>query len=72
VPQSVKEIYSDRVLEFGPEYIIPTPFDPRLIEILPVHVAKAAEASGVARMPIKDYEKYKLQLKARKEKIKHL
>ena len=44
----VKSVYPSRNFIFGTEYIIPTPFDPRLIEIISLAVAKAAEESGVA------------------------
>jgi len=50
VPEQVKEVYPGRDFTFGSEYVIPTPFDPRLIEVLPVAVAKAAMASGVAKV----------------------
>merc|ERR1712166_336878 len=54
VPQVVKDAIPGRELVFGREYVIPTPFDPRLIEVLPRAVAKAAAASGVAKHPIED------------------
>ena len=50
-------------MQFGPEYIIPTPFDPRLIETIPVAVAEAAIKSGVAKHEIKDFVAYKKQLR---------
>ena len=50
---------------FGPEYIIPAPFDPRLMELVPSAVAKAAMDSGVATKPILDMEAYRQQLRAR-------
>lgn len=59
VPDSVKEAIPGRDFTFGKEYVIPTPFDPRLIEILPPAVAEAAAESGVARTPIEDFEAYK-------------
>ncbi len=49
VPESVLKAYDLEAMTFGPEYILPKPFDPRLIERLPAAVAKAAEADGVAR-----------------------
>jgi malate dehydrogenase (oxaloacetate-decarboxylating)(NADP+) len=49
VPNVVKEVYKGRDIVFGKEYIIPTPFDPRLIFELPVAVAKAAMESGIAQ-----------------------
>jgi len=48
VPDSVKAAIPGRDFTFGPEYIIPTPFDPRLIFDIPVAVAKAAHESGIA------------------------
>ena len=59
----VTSVYSDEHLQFGPEYLIPKPFDPRLIEDLPIAVAKAAMDSGVATRPIKDFEAYKQRLR---------
>ena len=50
VPQGVLDAYGKDRLEFGPEYILPTPFDPRLIERIPAAVAQAARDSGVARI----------------------
>lgn len=50
VPQSVLDAYELDALEFDPEYIIPNPFDPRLIEILPPTIAEAVRRSGVARL----------------------
>jgi malate dehydrogenase (oxaloacetate-decarboxylating)(NADP+) len=67
VPDEVAAIYSGKKLRFGAEYIIPTPFDPRLISTLPVAVAKAAMKSGVARKPIKDMDAYVKQLAARRD-----
>ncbi len=58
----VAAVYSNESLEFGPEYLIPKPFDPRLIVELPVAVAKAAMDSGVATRPIKDWDAYKERL----------
>jgi malate dehydrogenase (oxaloacetate-decarboxylating)(NADP+) len=50
VPSSVLEAYGKESLAFGPDYILPTPFDPRLIETIPAAVAQAARDSGVARI----------------------
>jgi malate dehydrogenase (oxaloacetate-decarboxylating)(NADP+) len=50
VPQSVLDAYGKTALAFGPEYILPTPFDPRLIDTIPAAVAQAARNSGVARI----------------------
>ncbi len=65
VPDEVFSAYAGRTMEFGPEYIIPTPFDPRLISTIPIAVAKAAMKTGVARKPITDFEAYKRELTAR-------
>lgn len=65
VPDEVDAAYSGRRLRFGPEYIIPVPFDPRLITHVPPAVAKAAMDSGVARKPIIDMEAYVASLAGR-------
>ncbi len=65
VPDEVDAAYAGRRLRFGPEYIIPVPFDPRLIFSIPIAVAKAAMESGVARRPILDLEGYRAELSAR-------
>ncbi len=65
VPDEVDRAYAGRRLRYGPEYIIPAPFDPRLIVEIPKAVAQAAMASGVARKPIEDMEDYEHQLSAR-------
>jgi len=62
VPEQVNIAYGETKLHFGPEYIIPKPFDPRLIARVPPAVARAAMDSGVARQPIKDWEKYEEEL----------
>ncbi len=67
VPDEVIKAYGGREMKFGQHYIIPTPFDSRLISVVPVAVAKAAVASGVARKPIKDWDAYKLELQARRD-----
>ena len=64
VPDEVASAYGDRP-HYGPKYIIPVPFDPRLISRIPPAVAEAAMASGVARHPIIDMESYKAALSAR-------
>jgi malate dehydrogenase (oxaloacetate-decarboxylating)(NADP+) len=64
VPDEVAAAYGKR-LRYGPGYIIPTPFDPRLISEIPPAVAKAACDSGVARKPITDFGAYKQRLAAR-------
>ncbi|MBM3581271.1 MAG: NADP-dependent malic enzyme [Alphaproteobacteria bacterium] len=65
VPDEVDAAYAGRRLRFGPEYIIPVPFDPRLIVAIPQAVAKAAMDSGVARSPIIDMAAYAQRLSAR-------
>ena len=65
VPDEVAAAYSGQRLQYGPDYIVPTPFDPRLIWAVPSAVAKAAMASGVARKPIASMEAYKASLKGR-------
>ncbi len=65
VPDEVAAAYAGQRLQYGPDYIVPTPFDPRLIWAVPSAVAKAAMASGVARKPLADMEAYKTSLKGR-------
>ncbi|MET2983794.1 NADP-dependent malic enzyme [Aureibaculum conchae] len=65
VPEQVNIVYDEVNLAFGKEYIIPKPFDPRLIYEIPPAVAKAAMDSGVATAPIKDWENYRDQLMER-------
>ena len=62
VPEEVNIAYNKTKLIFGKDYIIPKPFDPRLIGEVPVAVAKAAMESGVAQKPITDWECYKEEL----------
>jgi malate dehydrogenase (oxaloacetate-decarboxylating)(NADP+) len=62
VPEQVNIAYGETRLTFGRDYIIPKPFDPRLIGEVPPAVAKAAMESGVAKEPIDNWEKYKDQL----------
>ena len=62
VPEQVNIAYGETKLNFGKEYIIPKPFDPRLIATVPPAVAKAAMESGVATEEITDWEKYKDEL----------
>ncbi len=59
---TVADVYGDVPLQFGPEYLIPKPFDPRLILELPPAVARAAMKSGVATRPITDFKAYRQQL----------
>jgi malate dehydrogenase (oxaloacetate-decarboxylating)(NADP+) len=68
VPDEVAAAYGARP-KFGPDYIIPVPFDPRLISYVPPAVAKAAMDTGVARKPIVDMEAYRHQLNARRDPI---
>lgn len=63
IPDVVNEVYHINDLSFGPKYFIPKPIDPRLITAVSAAVAKAAVESGVARAPIKDWGKYKENLK---------
>ena len=65
VPEEVAAAYGGRASSFGPEYIIPSPFDPRLMEIVPAAVAKAAMETGVAQQPIDDLDAYRTRLRAR-------
>jgi malate dehydrogenase (oxaloacetate-decarboxylating)(NADP+) len=65
VPDEVAAAYHGRQLRFGPEYIIPSPFDPRLIWYVPPFVAQAAMVTGVARRPIEDMEAYRAGLAQR-------
>lgn len=58
----VAAVYVDQTLTFGPEYLIPKPFDPRLIVAIPMAVAKAAMESGVATKPIEDFDDYRKEL----------
>jgi len=65
VPDEVNNAYSGQPLKFGRDYIIPAPFDPRLISAISSAVAQAAMDTGVARKPIKDMQAYKNELSAR-------
>ena len=64
-PDTVAAAYKGEALHFGREYLIPKPFDPRLITVVAPAVAKAAADSGVARRPIRDMEGYRQKLDAR-------
>ncbi len=66
VPEYVNIIYKEKKLSFGKDYIIPKPFDPRLISTVPVAVAKAAIDSGVASVSIDNWDKYSRDLDKRK------
>ena len=65
VPDAVADAYGGQVLQYGKDYIIPAPFDPRLISAVSSAVAAAAMDSGVARKPIEDLERYRRDLSAR-------
>ena len=65
VPDEVLGVYNNRDLHYGPDYIIPTPFDPRLITAVPPAVAQAAIDSGVARTTIEDMDAYRQALARR-------
>jgi malate dehydrogenase (oxaloacetate-decarboxylating)(NADP+) len=68
VPDEVAAAYGARP-KYGPDYIIPVPFDPRLISYVPLAVAKAAMDTGVARKPIVDMETYRQQLRHRLDPV---
>ena len=68
VPDEVAVAYGARP-KYGPDYIIPVPFDPRLISDIPPAVAMAAMASKVARRPIQDMDAYRHQLRSRRDPI---
>jgi malate dehydrogenase (oxaloacetate-decarboxylating)(NADP+) len=65
VPEEVAAAYGGRAHSFGRDYIIPAPFDPRLMEVVASAVAEAAVRSGVAQKPIADMEAYRQELRAR-------
>ena len=65
VPEQVNIVYDEINLSFGKDYIIPKPFDPRLIYTIPPAIAKAAIDSGVATEPIEDWDKYREELEER-------
>ncbi len=69
VPDEVAAAYQGVRPKFGPGYIIPVPFDPRLLSEIPAAVAQAAADSGVARKPITDMAAYKVQLSSRRDPI---
>ena len=70
VPEEVIAANGDKELAFGPDYVIPKPFDPRMIEYLCPAIAEAAVISGVAQCPMPDKEAYKAELKARVAKVR--
>ncbi len=65
VPDEVDTAYSGRHLKYGQDYIVPAPFDPRLMTAVPMAVAKAAMDCGVARKPVIDMDAYRNHLRAR-------
>ena len=67
VPESVLKAYDVDTLEFGPDLIIPKPFDPRVLWYVAPAVAQTATEEGIARRPLEDVEKYRTQLRARFE-----
>ena len=69
VPETVKKAYCGKDFSFGPEYIVPKPFDPRVIEYEAVAVAKAAMDEGLATNEIKDWDAYRARLRQRMEKF---
>ncbi|MCL4765590.1 MAG: NADP-dependent malic enzyme [Hyphomicrobiaceae bacterium] len=69
VPDQVAAAFHGRQVRYGPEYIIPAPFDPRLISHIPPAIAKAAMDSGVARRPIVDLDSYVAQLSGRLDPV---
>ncbi len=69
VPDDVAAAYQGARPRFGRDYIIPVPFDPRLIHVIPPAVAKAAMETGVAKKPIENLEDYKAQLSARRDPV---
>ncbi len=65
VPEEVAAAYGGKAQQFGRDYIIPAPFDPRLMEVVSSAVAKGAMDSGVAQKPIEDFDAYRHSLKSR-------
>jgi len=65
VPEEVAAAYGGKVQSFGRDYIIPAPFDPRLMEVVASAVAEAAMKSGVAQTTIEDFDAYRHELRAR-------
>src|SRR6187551_2739167 len=65
VPEEVAAAYGGRMQSFGPDYIIPAPFDPRLMEVVASAVAEAAGKTGVAQKPVLNIDDYRAALRAR-------
>jgi malate dehydrogenase (oxaloacetate-decarboxylating)(NADP+) len=72
VPDSVLTAYGVESLEFGPDYLIPKPFDPRVLLWVAPAVAQAAADSGVARRPIEDMDAYRAELEGKIERSKEV
>ena len=72
VPDVVSKAYNGKNFSFGKEYILPTPFDPRLLTAVSAAVARAAMDTGVAEKPIKDFDEYRLNLEARMNPAKKM
>jgi malate dehydrogenase (oxaloacetate-decarboxylating)(NADP+) len=72
VPDSVRKAYGGVEIKFGREYLIPKPFDPRVLLHVAPAVAKAAMDSGVARRPIEDLDKYRERLEALQGRSKEM
>lgn len=70
VPESVSAAYSNKIFHFGPDYIIPKPFDPRVLQKVAPAVAKAAMDSGVAQLQIEDLKCYAEKLEALQSKTR--
>lgn len=70
VPQEVIDANGGVPLEFGPDYVIPKPFDPRMITYLCPAIAEASVISGVAKVPLPDMDSYRAQLQSRVTKVR--
>ena len=68
VVEEVEKAYNGQKFTFGPDYIVPKPFDPRVIEAEAVAVAKAAVEDGVALAPVEDWDAYRASLRERMKK----
>lgn len=71
VPEEISGAYGNSLLEFGPDYIIPKPIDPRVLLYVAPAVAKAAVDSGVAHRPIEDFDAYQIELRRLLERRKN-
>ena len=70
IPESVLSAYNVKKIEYGKDYIIPKPLDPRVLADVSLAVAKAAVKSGVAKEPVSDWEQYRKRLETLAEKIR--